>query len=458
MPRKCFSDDSAATMVEAAIVFPIVLFFVFGFIELACYWGVKLVLQIGVIMAVHLAVQVPYLDTDLRPLYQDYYAGQCAIKASDSKKVARFQDARKRVVDKALGVFLPYIINDVNDPGFAQLKGVEHRDDCIKDLPTSVLVLRPGDYAVDVDQPTTKLNHDTFTALDLKNGGVDLESVFLQHPFLVKARVTYRGLLLPLPVSIISATGARFREGVHKGVVKALPNTFDSPTPTPTNTTTPTPTVTNTPTNTSTATVTATFTVTSTPTITPTFTGTATATNTGTATTTPTSTQTATNTPTFTVTQTPTITPTFTATATATNTATATATFTITNTPTNTSTSTVTQTPTITSTFTVTSTATSTGTATATFTVTNTPTNTPTFTVTHTPTVTPTFTVTFTPTQTATVTATPTITSTFTVTPTLTQTATTTHTATASPTASETATVTATPTITPTDDPLGGGS
>jgi hypothetical protein len=101
-------------------------------------------------------------------------------------------------------------------------------------------------------------------------------------------------------------------------------------------------------TRTATATSTRTATVTRTPTITPTATNTATATNTGTATSTRTATSTATNTPTATNTFTPG------PTSTATKTPTITATRTSTSTPTNTATSTPTKTPTITLTPTIT--------------------------------------------------------------------------------------------------------
>lgn len=427
--RKIKKELKAATMVEAAIVFPLFLFLLLAFFELAIFLGIKLFLQIAVIIGAHEASQYPNLDLDIRPFFKDYYGGACSgLSSSEQEKIEAFRSARRKVLFKVEDLLDSYIIGNYKSNKPAKLIPYwhkEHGDACDLDGTIyGVTLLRPGDYARRVypgpDGKAVFYKHETFTEVDLQSSGLALKTIYLEHPFIVKASVKYSGLVLPLPEFTITAKGARFREGIYGEISEGL-FVEDTPTPTPTFTNTHTPTHTFTSTATSTPTITLTPTATNTSTVTPTVTASSTATATYTAT------YTATITPTPTITNTATITPTATITNTATLTPTVTQTFTASPTPT------ITNTPTVTPTATITPTPTNTGTAT------QTPTATATFTATHTATATGTTTSTPTATPTATASATPTVT----LTPSPSATATTTPTATSSPT--------------PTGDPFSGG-
>ncbi|MGB7539762.1 MAG: TadE/TadG family type IV pilus assembly protein [Anaerolineales bacterium] len=424
------------SMVEFALILPVLLLMIFGIIEFARIFYSWLIVTNAVRTGERYAVTGEYMDKycdDANSLVGDADAQECEDETH--KQAGTGREYRNIEEDYAR---LLSIIEITNNAAVGLLTGTD------RDFPTAPTLLykESGYFHVVVCSTRAgylyfKMNsaHDCYCdpaddAGNPEEGMVKvLVAVTFEHP-----------LIMPLiasawPHVTLHAERIGYLEQYRVARVLGLPPPgMHEPTNTFTETYTPS--------------LTYTFTDTPTVTITPTPTETETPTQTSTPTNSLTSTISPTNTASPTTTSTPTLRRSLTLTPTSTNTATITYTPSITSTRTRTYTPSITFTPSITYTPSITRTRTSTRTATTTFTTTRTFTVTQTFTVTRTPTITltPTRTLTRTP---VTPSATPTRTSTNTpVTPTATRTRTLTSTP-VTPTLTRTRTLTSTP-VTPT--------
>lgn len=376
----------AATLIEAAIILPVVLFLVLVIFDLSRYFFVSIVLNYSAFRAVDYAAKTEVeIDTS---------RVGCACETAPTEppclRCNRYRDYVREILRRATSTAALAVGSSSSTAStrlvqfrhYAKDMYVEGPSGEVKNVSGLSPAGSPDDWGIDGDgaflRPGEAVRRDPSGAretisydADRRGWGFDSGKgwpgagerwggILNTLPLEVRLEAMFTPLTPFLPKLRIVAVALGYRKVKARGTAIAP---YEAPTSTPTRTPTNTPTATNTVAGpTDTPTTSPTPTETETPTITPTRTNTPTPTETGTITPTPTVTETPTITLTPTITQTPT----------------ETATKTITPTPTETGTPTLTPLPTATGTETYTPTVTPTSTSTSTRTFTATPTSTPT--------------------------------------------------------------------------------
>ena len=276
-------NSRAATMVEFAMIAPVLFIFILGFIDICRYWSTRVIMQYAANSAARLASELRNID----------YNNLLEAPAEDHDE---FLTGRTQVLTE--GVSLPLAMwvagHDTPEAGVhtvaftpqdgAGCKNVLNQSEA----QTDVVLLRPCECYVRVDsQDARVLRHPSKPSCDASD--TNMSSLLVSHPLIVYSELKFRWLFPFVRESTISTSAIAYRERLWNA---PLQETYEPPPPPPT--------------------------VTMTPLVPPTFTGTAGPANTDTPTpgpsNTPTITRTPTNTrtptPTGTITNTPTVTPT----------------------------------------------------------------------------------------------------------------------------------------------------
>ena len=130
------SDEAGVTMLQFAIVFPVLMLLLIGVIDLARIYSVKALLQTGAEEGLSTALAIPNLDIDARSLdpansaeFYDYY---------------RYQWAKQHVMDAAERVPLSTLVGQTGSGNWAEVVPFQHKDST---LVSNAALLRPYECA-----------------------------------------------------------------------------------------------------------------------------------------------------------------------------------------------------------------------------------------------------------------------------------------------------------------------
>jgi hypothetical protein len=152
VPR--LKSDSGATVLEFAIVLPILMLACLSVIDLARYLTIQALLNKGAEDGLNMAMKMPNLDIDIRNL-----------KDTDANYQV-FREARRRVIWAATRLPLATLVTDFDTPSSAQLAQWTITDQGMDGVTPSynkgAVLLRPGEQAaVDIHGTTVVVDHPT---------------------------------------------------------------------------------------------------------------------------------------------------------------------------------------------------------------------------------------------------------------------------------------------------------
>jgi len=257
-----------ASMIEAALSLPILLFFVLFIIDLGRYFFVFLILNYAAYSAVDFSTKLRF-ESDISA------SCQCSTAQPDSDVCCSYQENLRRVMEKALST-ANLVASSSNDASKARLQSFEHYNSSdysgymtlgagvIESPPAiyDVAILRPGEK-VRRHYPLPSGTHEEFVShstrgfpedvanpqagLGWPQGSESWLGVLAAHPLEVRLEVLFQPVTPLFPSVRITASQLGYRK---TGAFGGVPPAIDAPptaTPLPTSTNTPLPTATPTP-------------------------------------------------------------------------------------------------------------------------------------------------------------------------------------------------------------------
>ncbi|RME58490.1 MAG: hypothetical protein D6780_06635, partial [Candidatus Dadabacteria bacterium] len=228
-----------ASLVEFAIVFPIIIIFILGLIDIARYWSARSILQAGVNEGANLAAELSGVEIDIRQLCcDDSGNSSCTNPQEDRETLERFLTVRRQIIRAALRLPLGTFFGrkGLNERGVNLLRVLVQDDTnngCSDPIGSYYAgFLRPGESVI----ITTPSGAKTISHPRALQADEPLSPTLLKQPVIVVAAAEFDWFLPFIPNSVMIVKGSAIRERVWRGL---LPDLFEPPPPPPT----PTPTV-----------------------------------------------------------------------------------------------------------------------------------------------------------------------------------------------------------------------
>ena len=227
-----FKTDRGVTMLEFALVLPLLLVLIIGIIDVARYFAYQAILNKGAESGLNFALKVPNLDVDLK----EYNHGDVDYQ--------RYEQARDLVARKAVDIPLRTFFSDSATPSIAQLEDFEYTDvdagGTEKTLSEEVALIFPGETLTASDG--TAITHKTLPTPPIAQTKEDLLKI---HPVIVELRAQIQPLTPFMSPITLQARAMGFREEIPRGPLTGEfgetsdPVVANPPTPTPTPTPVP---------------------------------------------------------------------------------------------------------------------------------------------------------------------------------------------------------------------------
>ena len=152
-PRE-MADGHGATLVQFALVLPLLLIFVLAIMDVVRIFTAQALLNKGAADGVHAAVMMSNLDLDYR-----------GLNPTTSVDYSRFQEARRRVLSAAMSIPVSTLLSDPDTPSSMQLQKFSMTDvgltQDVDPVVSGAGLIRPGERIKDVDDDTW-IDHGTY--------------------------------------------------------------------------------------------------------------------------------------------------------------------------------------------------------------------------------------------------------------------------------------------------------
>lgn len=229
--------EQGVTMVEFALVLPLLMIFTIGLIDLSRVYALKAILNKGAEEGLNIALKIPNLDEDIQNL------------DPGSVEYQRYLQARNVVIARATSLPLGTLFTDSNTPSMAQLTDFVYRDpnptgpDIIRS--SRAAIIRPGErIEIGVFNSGKWSYHKTLPG----TGTPPPQSPDLllkSHPMIVELRATIRPMTPFIGELNVRSRAMGYREEIPKGPLNVEfglldPTTTTSSTSSTTSTTTTT--------------------------------------------------------------------------------------------------------------------------------------------------------------------------------------------------------------------------
>jgi hypothetical protein len=195
-----FKTDRGVTMVEFALVLPLLMLLLIGIIDVSRYFAYQAILNKGAENGLNLALKVPNLDVDLA-LYQptdlDYQ---------------RYQQARGLVIQSAVDVPMRTFFSDSSTDSIAKLVNYSYIDPGASTSELDAGLIFPGQALATSDGATVA--HKTFPNPPTAQTKEDL---LKQHPIMVELRAEVRPLTPFMQPITLRARAMGYREEIPRG-------------------------------------------------------------------------------------------------------------------------------------------------------------------------------------------------------------------------------------------------
>ncbi len=240
------STEKGVTIVEFALVLPVLILFVLAFIDLVRVIAVQGILTHAAEQTLEVAVTMPNFDVDIRS----------AIPAS--AEYQRFLLARSRIIQDATKLPLQTLLSDSANDSTAQLVKFTYEDPAqggVVPIPFSadVAILRPGEQVKIGDAASTMMfNHETYPFPGAGVTEPKLDRLMRSQPIIVEMRAKIFTFTPILGDIYAKGVAQGFRDPIPRGpmpdevlntgtVVTPWPSATPSPTNYPYADPTPTP-------------------------------------------------------------------------------------------------------------------------------------------------------------------------------------------------------------------------
>lgn len=233
--RRKADDSAGASLLQFALVFPILMLFAVGFIDLARVLAIRGVLTKGAQDGLAVAMTVPNLDVDIKDL------------PTSDVEYSRYLEARRRVIAAATGLPLGTLLTNSGTPSSARLLSFTYADPNSAGPPSMTVfdgaMLRPGERVqITGSTPPRYVGHGTVIPDPSGNPPPQPQAMLMaREPILVELHAEVDFFLPFFDNIVVSGSASGFREKIPRGPFLDVTGVEPSETPTPVPTDTPIP-------------------------------------------------------------------------------------------------------------------------------------------------------------------------------------------------------------------------
>ena len=232
-----FGDERAVTMIEFALVIPVLILFVLAFVDLVRVIAVQGILVHVAEQTLQVASTMPNFDVDIR------------TSDPNSPEYQRFMLARQRIFQDAAKLPLQTLLTDSGTPSAAQLIRFSYEDPAPSGggpapapFSADVAILRPGEHVKVGDvTSTTYFDHETYPFPGTGINEPSLERLLKTQPIIIEIRARVSTFTPAIGTITTKGVAQGFRDPIPQGPMPdevlastTLTTPWPSPTPSPT--------------------------------------------------------------------------------------------------------------------------------------------------------------------------------------------------------------------------------